>query len=195
MTESALGYPLHEDEQILLQLKPNPTIVWAWMCTKLWHVIAVILIACFWVVNTHNISSNTASTLYHSASSLASHHLYIAMALVVILVLLAAYAWLRLVANAYRYVITNQRCFIRYGLISMNTRIIPVSQINDVNITANIVLRQFQLENVFIDTISTAYMSTRRNLMNNSTLLEGLTRAESNEAVTVLTKLMKQKNT
>lgn len=197
MNESILGYPLNEGEKVLLQLKPHPKIVWAWMLTKTSHINILTVGLLVWFIYPH-LGQNVASAMMHQ------QHIMIALliTLVTTIILISSYLsylWLRRVAGAYDYVITNQRCLLRYGMLQLNTRIIPISQINDVNIVADVILNSLQLENVFIDTLSTAYANMRpdmlNNRLNNSTLMEGLTTEQSREAVTILSQLItKSKN-
>lgn len=107
-----------------------------------------------------------------------------------LLILVALIGLSKLVVKAYSYTITNQRIIIRFGLIVLNQRIIPLSQINDVNMQSSVLERLFGLGSVYLDTITTNmnnfYRRRPSSLMNNTGRLEGLNHEQCDEVMNII---------
>jgi membrane protein YdbS with pleckstrin-like domain len=189
-----LGIKLHENEEIKFQSKPSPRVAWFWLVSKTWHFILIIAFYLIFIgfnVSKKQLEQMTESTLQNTpvlhqyAPWLISHEFIIAITAVVLLLIILS-LWFRNVAKAYSYVLTNQRCIIRYGLLGLNTRIVPYKQLSDVNMRCGFFERLFGLASVRIDCLSTVLGSNRGRYGNNTTCLEGLTQAQCNEAMDII---------
>lgn len=167
---------LQENENILLELKPDRTSSIYFFIIKLWHssflVIAIATIF-FSKLNKTNLDNTNVKNV-----------------VLVILILLVIYfivAWffIRRVVNCYSYTITNQRCILKYGFLYLNRRDISYHNINDVNLRSNIVEKLFGLGSVYINDISTA-MRINSRISNNTCRMEGITLDECEKAMDLI---------
>jgi uncharacterized membrane protein YdbT with pleckstrin-like domain len=170
-------YTLHDGEEVVLHLKPSKIAPAFWLLSKIWPLIAtlffIVMIIKFYQQNvlipipliaTFNQLANWVVPLF-------------------ILMIIGLYIWLALVANAYNYVVTNQRLMLRYGLFSINTRIIPYSQVSGVNVRATLLERIFGLRSVYIDAIGTSISDRNFSSGSNTTRMDGLSVTESRKVV------------
>lgn len=174
---------LHDNETILLELKPQPVSAWYWLFTRMWHVIWLAFLLLILVqVQFHHAALSQAGGLFSQIP--------IAPALLAFALLIGlGYLFFRMVVQGYDYTITNQRIILKYGFISLNTRIIPLNQISDVNMRANLIERLFGFGSVYIDCIGTISMTFRRSgAMSNTTRLEGISNADCEKAMEVISR-------
>lgn len=190
MDLSSLGIKLHEGEQVLMQVKPQPKTAWYWIISKTWHLITFLIIFGAFLAFS---GDQTETALIDKAASYArSIQLLWIPGIVVLLAL--AYFWFRKVVEAYDYIITDQRCIFRYGLLSLNTRVIPYSQITDINMRCSFLERWFSLASVRVDCLGTLLNPTggQRRTNNNTTCMEGLTLAQCAEVVETISARLKR---
>jgi uncharacterized membrane protein YdbT with pleckstrin-like domain len=190
-----MNFTLQEGEEILIDTKPSSAVIWYWLLGKMG-----LLILLLFVLVLSSIHANFLSIFnFFNIDSSFSSYLTDALVIVIFLVIIGGgYLWFWLVANGYHYVVTNQRVIIRYGFILLNQRMIPLAQINDVNMQSTLVERFFGLGSVYIDTLATLLgsgslianafsgVSSRRSLMNNTSRLEGLSSAQCDEIMGII---------
>lgn len=191
-----MKFTLHDDEKILLRLKPQQVSSWYWVFSRMWHgLFVIVLVAIFLLADLNNPGSTGKDTL----SFVMQHSVILSAVVVVLLVLmlLGAYVFFRLVVRAYDYCITNQRVIISYGFLSINHRIIPLSKINDVNTRASLFERLFGIVSVYLDTLGTLSSAIsfgrRSRAFNNSTRFEGLTPEQADEAMTIISSIISKR--
>ncbi|QIW09811.1 PH domain-containing protein [Francisella sp. LA112445] len=167
---------LQENENILLELKPNKSSIIYFFIIKLWHssfLIIAIAVMFFSKLNkttiNHDMLTNTVLVIF----------------VLLIIYFIVAWFFIRRIINGYSYIITNQRCILKYGFLYLNRRDIPYRNINDVNLRSNIIEKAFGLGSVYINDISTA-MRVNTRVSNNTCRMEGLTLDECEKAMDLI---------
>jgi membrane protein YdbS with pleckstrin-like domain len=194
--QNGYTFPLHNDEKILLTLKPASKAAIYFFFAKLGRIfLSLAAIIALWFFNMHR-GYYSYRDLWLSRDIIAATHLHTLSldVIVVAIFLLAAtitYAFLKRAVNSYVYIVTNQRVVLRYGFLTINTRIIPFNQISDVNSRVTWLGNQLGLSTVYIDTVGTV-MPRNGRASNNTTRMEGLTQKEADEAMQVISKAMQQ---
>jgi uncharacterized membrane protein YdbT with pleckstrin-like domain len=185
---------LHDDEKVLFEGKPQQSVAWYWVLSRLWHVIILLVIFFLMVYfnpGQRQVMEKMEQGLFHQ--SLAWGHI---LPVIIIAIVVVGYFWFRKVSQGYDYVITDQRSILHYGFISLNRRVIPHNQVVDVNIRATLFERLFGLGSVYIDGIGTMgsqmMMGSRRSA-NNTTRLEGLKLEQCEQVMDLLSKVISTK--
>ena len=176
---------LQENEKILLEFKPKPSMAWYLLLSRAWHVLLLLVVLAVMTSFSPPGSVDAAGNV--SFEPLLHHY---GMVILVLLVIIG-YFWFRQVIRSYDYVITNQRAILRYGFLSLNKRIIPYSQVNDVNLSASFFERMFGLGSVYIDCLGTVFSAVgfnRNRAANNTTRLEGLALEECEQVLQAISK-------
>ena len=180
-----MNIKLQPGEEVLVNLKPAPLVVWYWLLGKTGVFFIGLLVLAFFSINFFYLSP---------------YLMWLITFVVLFVVIGLGFLWFKCIANAYHYVVTSQRVIIRYGFIALNQRMIPLSQINDVNMQSTFFERLFGLGSVYIDTLGTLLgpgsvlsnairgggNSSRGGLMNNTSRLEGLTYAQCDEVMNAI---------
>jgi len=176
---------LQKDETILLTLRPKVRTAWYWFIGRSWRVILTV-VALIVIVG-----MNTDASPY--ANMFGLPRIYLVGLGLFVTVLMLLLVWYHLVSLAYRYIITNKRIILKYGLLSLNTRIIPYRQVADVTMHASFFERLCGLRSVNINTIGTllgGLRPNRRRVANNTTRLEGLSAQECERALVLISQQM-----
>ncbi len=193
-SNTLLGYSLHEGEKLLLHLKPNKSSAFYFLISKFSRkALGLIVLISFLYFNFANgfgpaKHGGNYGLLQSIEAKLGALHYWLIV--IIAIIIIGYYFWFRKVVSSYDYLITNQRCILRYGLVNLNTRVIPYKQISDINARASFVERFFNQESVYINCIGTAINSNRRAIGNNATRMEGLSTEESREALDIISKLI-----
>ncbi|MDF1655772.1 MAG: PH domain-containing protein [Coxiellaceae bacterium] len=179
---------INTSNDAVIEVKPKPITALYWVFAKVLRLLIYIgiLIAMFnFNMSTTN-QSLPAGLTKIIQPVMNTNAVYILLAVAVL-----AYFWFRSVVKAYDYKVTDSSVVMRYGLLSMNTRTIPISQITDINIRCSILERLFGIASVRVNCIGTALQVGRSNRAgNNTTRMEGLTMAECEKVSDYLTKKM-----
>jgi uncharacterized membrane protein YdbT with pleckstrin-like domain len=193
-----MNYKLQENEEVRFEIKPHGLSVWYFVLASLGRflhlVVALIVVLIFTFLSDYmrGRGATDLSMLHFLANQFGvSIELMTTLAVAILVVIfLGLWGLSKLVVNAYTYTITNQRIIIRYGLITLNQRIIPFSQINDINMQSSLLERIFGLGSVYLDTITTDinnfYRRRPSNIMNNTGRLEGLTHQDCDEIMNLI---------
>ena len=183
---------LHEDEEVLAEYRPQARAAWYWLLTRTWHIVFLIIavaVVIYFMFHANLQLQGQAQYYYDELESLVNFPWILWVAIIGIL-LAAAYLWFRTVVTAYDYKITTYRCILRYGLLALNTRVIPLTQINDLNFRASMLERLFGLGSVYIDNIGTMMsqggLTRKGGTLNNTTRLEGLSLTECDRVMQIL---------
>ncbi|APC92398.1 MULTISPECIES: PH domain-containing protein [Francisella] len=158
---------LQENEKILLELKPNKLSVGYFFITRFWHsslVIILIAIVFFSKLKKDIISFNFIDVILITSS-------------ILIIYLILGWVFIKKVIQGYNYIITNHRCILKYGFLYLNRRDISYSNINDINLKANIVEKFFGLGSVYLNDINTSIRANTK-ISNNTCRMEGLALTE-----------------
>ncbi|PHQ82271.1 MAG: hypothetical protein COB66_00610 [Coxiella sp. (in: Bacteria)] len=193
---------LHEGEEILLNIKPHKKFAWYWALSRIRHVLLILIIlAIFFVFSGGDNSGNNASvsqTLEQGKSFF--HHygagVFVGLLVVAVVLFFLIYLWARMATKKYDYCITNQRCILTSGFLSLNKRMIPYSSVNDVNMRTSLVERLFGLTSVYLDSIGTMMSGSRfrsGSNSNNTTRLEGITMEDCDKVMEIVSKHISQK--
>lgn len=170
---------LHDDEKILLELKPSRGSVPYFFLVRCWHVGFIILFFAIFFSSSIKQDNAELTSLVSGLGATAGLIILAVLACLVVLGLL----YTKMCINGYDYVITNQRCILKYGFISLNKRIIPYGQINDIDMRSNALERMFGFGSVYIDCTATVLSSNRNRAANNTCRMEGLTMDECEQAM------------
>ncbi len=193
-----MNYKLQENEEVQFEIKPHGLSVWYFVLASLGRflhlIVALIVVLIFTFLSDYmrGRGATDLSMLHFLANQFGvSIELMTTLAVAILVVIfLGLWGLSKLVVNAYTYTITNQRIIIRYGLITLNQRIIPFSQINDINMQSSLLERIFGLGSVYLDTITTDinnfYRRSPSNIMNNTGRLEGLTHQDCDEIMNLI---------
>ena len=124
---------------------------------------------------------------------------YIPYVLVVIGLLIiiggATYMWCNKMAQNYHYVVTNQRCVLHYGMLSLSRSMIPIHNIMDIDMQATFFERLFGMGSVYVDNIGTftGQMMGGIGAISVTSRLEGLTLEECEQVMNLLSKMIAEK--
>jgi uncharacterized membrane protein YdbT with pleckstrin-like domain len=193
-----MNYKLQENEEVRLEIKPHGLSVWYFVLASMGrflHLIIMFLLVVLMSFISHYFNSEYGSSwsifsFIAERIGLKTETIMMLSLGLLVLIFLGLFGLSKLVVNAYTYTITNQRIIIRYGLITLNQRIIPFSQINDINMQSSILERIFGLGSIYLDTITTNlnnfYRRRSSNIMNNTGRLEGLTHQDCDEVMNII---------
>lgn len=185
---------LHDGEKILFEGKPDQGVAWYWVLSRLWHVVTLLVVFAlllYFSPRQRQGVEEIESAVFHQG--LAWEYI---LPVIIIAIIAIGYWWFRQVSQGYDYTITNQRSILHYGFISLNCRVIPHSQVVDVNIRATLFERLFGLGSVYIDGIGTMggqIMRGSRRSGNNTTRLEGLTLKQCEQVIDLLSEIISVK--
>lgn len=180
-------------EVVEIQIKPHSRFSWYWAVSRSWKsIIILIIIAIIFVFQgpNHNKLEHTKTASMHFFSHYGSGVFVGLLALCVVLFLLT-YIWAKLAIKYYDYYITNKRCILSSGFLSINRRTLPYSSINDVNIRASLIERLFGLTSIYLDSVGTIMSGNSfrtNNNSNNTTRLEGIPIEDSENIMNIISK-------
>lgn len=181
-----MTHRLYDNEKILLELKPNASwgVVFYFLLARLWRYFTLTIF--LWVVFFMNIRKTShpfrfLSSLDHQYSSATVHHWLLGIVAVILIFLSLM---IRQSIKSYEYTITNQRCILSYGFLVVNHRIVPLAQINDLNMYSTFFEKMFGFGSIYLDTITSGFARSRRSRSSNNTLrLEALSTSKCEEVM------------
>lgn len=201
-----MKYKLQDGEELLMTLKPESKSAWYFLVSRCWHLLFFIVA---WLLMDTVVSGNAGLVVRKITAALVAKigwrgPDFLLLVLLLVIVIVVLFIFFRTVAASYTYVITNQRIMLSYGFFVLNHRMIPINQVNDLNMNATFFERLCGLGSVYIDTLGTllgggfngaggGMMSNRNSPANNTTRLECLTLAQCDEAMAVIANAIKKR--
>ncbi|WP_044247524.1 PH domain-containing protein [Francisella hispaniensis] len=158
---------LQENEKILLELKPSSLSIKYFFISRFWHgslVIMIMAITFFSKMEKNVITFNFINAMLITSVILMTYFIL-------------GWFFIKKVVQSYNYIITNQRCILKYGFLYLNRRDISYPNINDINLKSNITEKIFGLGSVYLNDINTSIRANTR-ISNNTCRMEGLTLIE-----------------
>lgn len=192
-SNDVFGYTLHDGEEILLEVKPDKRAALYFTGAKIVRVIVLLaILAVIFFFQTHALRKTI-----HDFLNLIQHNLYWGVPAVIVLLIINFFCFKRML-NGYHYIMTNQRCILKYKLLSTNVRVIPYSKFSDIYIDASFLERVFGLASVYIDGVGMmsigaprgGLLGGRSSNSNNTTRMEALSAKDSQRVFDTISKFI-----
>ncbi len=162
-------FKLQPNEQVLLEIQPDQKIAVYWLLKK-WT---------FWPIAIAIVYVLLASgTLPHTA-----HPLFAAI-LITILIMAAAWLWINFLRQWQWYIITNQRCILYWGFLTLQKKIVPHSKIVDIDMQQTIFERLLGIGSVALNVPSIAISA--KGQQQNLLILYGLQKATCEQVINTI---------
>lgn len=186
------GFNLREGEEILFAAKPSPNTKLYFFFSRMsrWGFLGtffVVYLALHVLFMPHYLDTLAPYAQFFAKFSAIQ---WLSAGVVLAGLLFAYYS--KLVASCIYYV-TNQRCILKTGFFSQQTRVIPYSQVNDINVQTTALGKLFGLQSVCIESLGTIAASNR-NRRNNATRMDGLTPEVSGQVMDAISKQLLSNN-
>lgn len=153
---------LMDDEEVLLELQPEPKLLVIW-CSKACLIMIAIIPFLILILTPMFPAFDGLLALF---SELKSKLLVVVLPVVLgtfLLILVATFAYYFYLRRTYRYTITNRRCIFSGGILRRVRHSVPYHKITDVEMSQNIIERMLGISSLGIYTPGTGSMGTRGN--------------------------------